>query len=79
MVKEIERGAKELQCEAALVFLPPPLYQNTRHVWEQLGYTARESESLSFRAWREAAEESQPPNTIMLFKQLRTDKVLRPI
>lgn len=79
MVREIERGAGELQCEAALIFLPPAFYQRTRPIWEQLGYAVREPETISFRAWREAAEESRPPNTLVLFKQLRQDKVLRPI
>jgi len=34
---------------------------------------------LAVQAWQDAAIESMPPNTIMLFKQLRQDRVLRPI
>jgi len=78
MVKEMERGSKELQCEAALLFLPPDLAKK-KEVWQKLGYEPRAPESLGIRAWQEAAVESQPPNTVMLFKQLRKDRVLQPL
>lgn len=79
MAEEIERGSRELQCEAALVFLTPDMWQRTQAIWTKLGYTPRKPESLGFRAWQEAARESQPPGTVLLFKQLRKDKILRPI
>ena len=78
MLTEMERGSKELQCEAALLFVPPAMAQQTA-LWKQLGYTPRKPENLGMRAWQEAARESQPPDTVLLFKQLRQDRVLQPL
>jgi dephospho-CoA kinase len=78
LVTEVERASQDLQCEASLFFLPPSL---ARHepVWKDLGYSRRTPQTLGIQAWQDAAIESQPPNTILLFKQLRQDRVLRPI
>lgn len=78
MTAEVEKASRELQCEAALLFLPPDLAQNS-DIWKELEYSARSVEELSVRAWQEAALESMPPGTEMLFKQLRKDRVLRPV
>ena len=78
MLTEMERGSKELQCEAALLFVPPATARQTA-LWKQLGYTPRKPESLGMRAWQEAARESQPAGTVLLFKQLRQDRVLQPL
>ncbi len=78
LVSEVERASQDLQCEASLLFLPPQ--QATQEsVWKELGYTRRTPQTLGVQAWQDAALESQPPNTILLFKQLRQDRVLRPI
>jgi len=78
LTTQVEKASKELQCEAALLFLPPQLAQHTQ-VWKTLEYTARAVKDLGVRAWQEAAMESMPPGTVMLFKQLRVDRVLRPV
>ncbi|MCX7608269.1 MAG: dephospho-CoA kinase [Anaerolineales bacterium] len=78
LIKEIESASSDLQCEVSLLFLKPQL-ASQEALWKELGYTKRTPESLAVQAWQEAARESQPPNTIMLFKQLRQDRVLRPI
>jgi len=78
MVQEIETASKELLCEAALLFLPPDLARNAE-VWQELKYGARTVKDLSVRAWQEAAMESMPPGTVLYFKQLRIDRVLRPV
>lgn len=78
LIKEIETASSDLQCEASLLFLKPQL-ASQEALWKELGYVKRTPESLVVQAWQEAARESQPPNTIMLFKQLRQDRVLRPI
>jgi len=44
-----------------------------------LGYQTRSIASLGVRAWQEAATESMPAGAVMLFKQLRKDRVLRPV
>jgi dephospho-CoA kinase len=78
MMEEIERASAELLCEASLVFLPPHLARH-ESVWKALGYEIRQSKSLGVRAWEEAAIESMPVGTVLLFKQLRKDRVLRPV
>ncbi len=78
LVKEVERASQDLQCEASLFFLPPHLASH-EPVWKELGYSRRSPQTLGVQAWQDAAVESQPPNTILLFKQLRQDRVLRPI
>ncbi len=78
LVTEVERASQDLQCEASLFFLPPQVV-GQELIWQGLGYARRTPQTLGVQAWRDAAIESQPPNTIMLFKQLRQDRVLRPI
>ena len=78
LVTEVERASKDLQCEASLIF---PLPELARHeaAWKKLGYEKRTPEKLGVQAWQDAANESGPPGTILMFKQLRVDRVLRPI
>ena len=78
LVSEVERASQDLQCEASLLFLPPQLAAQ-EDVWKEMGYTRRIPQTLGVQAWQDAALESQPSNTILLFKQLRQDRVLRPI
>jgi len=78
MVQEIESASNELQCEASILFLPPAFAQH-RGAWHELGYTVREIKSLRARAWQEAAIESMPEGTILFFKRLRKDRILRPL
>ena len=75
----VEKNARELQCEVMLVFVPPSLYHQTKDLWAQLGYQTRRIEDLQVPAWQEAARESQPQGTTLLFKQLRKDRVLQPL
>ena len=63
MMNEVEVASRELQCEAALLFLPPVLAQD-RSVWEAVGYDARRVKDLGVRAWQDAAVESMPPGTV---------------
>ena len=78
MTAAVEEASKELQCEAALMFVTPDL-ANQVNVWKGLDYRKQSAEALQVRAWQEAALESSSPDTVMLFKQLRKDRVLRPV
>jgi len=78
MMKEIEKASRDLQCEALLLFLSPEMAEQGS-VWQKLDYQDRSVESLGVRAWQEAARESMPPRTVMMFKQLRKDRILRPV
>ena len=49
-------------------------------LWKQLGYERRTPETLGVQAWQDAATEfMQTGNSTLFFKQLRQDRVLRPI
>ncbi|MGA2502793.1 MAG: dephospho-CoA kinase [Anaerolineales bacterium] len=78
LVSEVECASRDLQCEASLIFLPPEMAKQEA-VWKYLGYMRRTPKTLGVQAWQDAALESQPANTILFFKQLREDRILRPI
>ena len=78
LLNEVERASLDLQCEASIIFLPENLAV-LQSIWKNLGYEARTAQTLGVQAWTDAALESARPNTRLFFKQLRTDRVLRPI
>jgi dephospho-CoA kinase len=78
LMEEVERASQDLQCEASLLFLSPELAGQTA-TWKELGYEMRTSESLGIQAWQDAVKESMPTNSALFFKQLRHDRILRPI
>lgn len=78
IVTEMERASRDLQCEASLIFLPPDLAKHT-DTWKKLGYELRAPDKLGVQAWQDAAAESMQPGTSIFFRQLRQDRILRPI
>jgi dephospho-CoA kinase len=78
LVEVIENSSKELQAEALLAFVDPEQAADTT-IWQPMGYQILTIPQLEVNAWQEAARESQPPDTLILFKQLRIDRILRPI
>jgi len=78
LIGEVEQASHDLQVEASLIFLNPDLAEK-ESMWKKLGYEQRTPESLGVQAWQDAVRESQPQNTVLFFKQLRQDRVLRPI
>lgn len=78
IMAEVEKASSDLQCEASLVF-PPMELIGFDSVWKHIGYERRPPEGLGVQAWTDAAAESMPKGSALFFKQLRTDRVLRPI
>lgn len=79
LIKEVESASGELQSEASLVFTMSEL-STQEELWKQLGYERRTPETLGVQAWQDAATESiQTGSSALFFKQLRQDRVLRPI
>lgn len=78
LITEMERSSRDLQCEASLVFVPTDMASLT-NIWQALGYESRKSDTLGVQAWQEAAEETKTTSTTLFFKQLRVDRILRPI
>jgi len=78
LLAEVERASKELQCEISLLFLPESLLLS-ESVHKSLGYSRKSVDKLGARAWQDAAIESMPEGSVMLFKKLREDRVLKPV
>jgi dephospho-CoA kinase len=79
LLEMLENASKELQCEVALIFVPLTFAQAAAPAFGAHGYQPQLPEKLGVPAWKEAAQESMPPNTGMFFKKLREDRVLRPV
>ncbi len=78
LMGEMEKASRDLQCEASLLFLSDKLAR-LETLWKNLGYERRTPDDLGVQAWQEAAIESMPPGSYLYFKQLRRDRILRPI
>lgn len=78
LLGEVEKASSDLQCEASLVF-PPMELVGFDSVWKHIGYERRSPDTLGVQAWTDAALESMPQGSALFFKQLRADRVLRPI
>lgn len=78
LINEVERASHELQSEVSLIF-PPPELAGEDALWKKLGYEKRTPQTLGVQAWQDAAAESMPEGAALYFKQLRQDRVLRPI
>lgn len=78
LIKEVERASSELQSEASLIF-PLNELATQDELWKQLGYEKRTPETLGVQAWQDSASETLVEGSALLFKQLRQDRVLRPI
>jgi len=78
LLTEVESASHDLQCEVSLAF-PYQELSSLKTAWTELGYEKRTPDSLGVQAWQDAAIETFPPGTSLMFKQLRSDRVLRPI
>ena len=78
LLEEIEKASNSLQSEAALLFLNSELATHEK-TWKNLGYEKRTSQSLGVQAWEDAANERLNADRTLFFKQLRMDRVPRPI
>ena len=78
LIKGVEGASSELQSEASLIFALDTI-ATQEATWQKLGYEKRTHESLGVQAWQEAASEAAPTGSVLFFKQLRQDRVLRPI
>lgn len=77
LVAEMERASKDLQCEASLIFTASDMSVDA--LWQGLGYERRLPQALGVAIWQDAAKETMKPGLVLYFKQLRQDRVLRPI
>jgi dephospho-CoA kinase len=79
LLESIESGSNDLQSEIALVFLKNDTPQPTQDAVLALDYRQQSIPELKIPDWREAAQESAPPETFLVAKRLRADRILKPI
>ncbi len=79
LLSAMEQTAGELQCEAALLFLPRPHHPKLIKFCNTLGYESQIVANLP-KVWQEAASEARVGGEeAVLVKQLRTRRVARPL
>jgi hypothetical protein len=79
LLESIESGSNDLQSEIALLFLKNDTPQPTQEAVRGLDYQQQSVSELKIPDWREAAQESAPPETFLMAKRLRADRILKPI
>lgn len=77
----VEEASMELQSEAAFLFLPNTTADNIIQAFKDNGYSGITLKEIKIPIWREAVEESMrnADDQVVLWKQLRQDRVLQPI
>lgn len=77
----VEEASMELQSEAAFLFLPDSTAAAVVDAFKEHGYTGVTLKEIKIPIWREAVEESMRDagDKVVLWKQLRQDRVLQPI
>ena len=78
LITEMEEAARDLQCEAAILFVPRNAPQEMLIFWGAFGYTPHSIAALP-KAWREAAQEVRSVEERVVIKQLRTDLTRQPL
>ena len=77
----VEEASMELQSEAAFLFLPGTTADAIVNAFKADGYETITLKEIKIPIWREAVEESMRDSgdKVVLWKQLRQDRVLQPI
>jgi dephospho-CoA kinase len=80
LIIAIEDASRELQSEVSFISLPQSASQDMVQAFLKNGYQLLKLNEVKFPAWREAASEMvSQNNTQALMKQLRADRVMKPI
>lgn len=79
LVVAIEEASRELQSEVSFIFLPKTVSPDVIQAFVTNGYQPLNLTAIKFPAWREAAHEMVSPDTQGLIKQLRADRIMKPI
>ncbi len=79
LVNAVEEASRELQSEVSFVFLPKSTPADIGQAFLGAGYQPMKLDEIKFPAWREAAHELLTSDNIGLMKQLRADRVMKPI
>jgi dephospho-CoA kinase len=79
LTNAIEDASRELQSEVSFIFLPKSTPNEIVEAFIGSGYHHLRIEEVKFPAWREAAHELLTNDVVGLMKQLRADRVMKPI
>lgn len=79
LVVAVEEASRELQSEVSFIFLPKTVSPDVVQAFIVNGYQPLNISQIKFPAWREAAHELISPDTQGLIKQLRADRIMKPI
>jgi dephospho-CoA kinase len=79
LVSAIEDHSKDLQSEVSFIALPVGTSGDIVNAFLNGDYTPIKMDDIKYPAWREVARELINPETRPLMKQLRTDRVMKPI
>jgi dephospho-CoA kinase len=79
LTNAIEDASRELQSEVSFIFLPKSTPSEIVDAFLGSGYHHLKIEEVKFPAWREAAHELLTNDVVGLMKQLRADRVMKPI
>jgi dephospho-CoA kinase len=79
LASAVEEASRELQSEVSFVLLPAGVPHDVVDTLRGAGYGPLKIEEIKFPAWREAARELLNTDGVGLMKQLRADRVLKPI
>jgi dephospho-CoA kinase len=79
LIESVEAASHELQSEVSLLFVDRSVTDATVVAIRDKGYEPRKPAELKVPAWREAAEEAAPANSLLFARKLREDRVLRPL
>ncbi|NDJ60498.1 MAG: dephospho-CoA kinase [Chloroflexi bacterium] len=79
LVEATEDASRDLQSEVSFIFLPKETPQPVIDAFLKAGYDYLKLETIKFPAWREAAHERMSSELVGLMKQLREDRVMKPI
>lgn len=80
LIAAIEDASRQLQSEVSFIVLPKTTEQGIFQSFMKSGYQFLTLSEVKFPAWREAAHEMIADGTVQaLMKQLRADRVMKPI
>lgn len=79
LIAAIEEASKELQSEVGFIFLPPTTPDDVIQPFTENGYEKTTIAEIKIPAWREAVQEVGKTDLQIYRKQLRADRVLKPI
>jgi hypothetical protein len=78
LLETIETEARALSCEVAIAFLEQEIAPEAIDFFTEQGYEPRQLDEL-YRVWQEVAQEFLTGSCIMMVKQLRQDRIMRPL